>query len=131
MIIGFGSTETNLQNKLQDEITKYVCDLYVKEKPDYISDAFVEKVTKWVNKKAEESRESAAGYKTAEKFPDRYSSFYATVLKDASHIVFILKFSHINRRHAFSPDGWAMLQSEQFFYIDSWELSEYERKKAA
>ena len=34
--------------------------------------------------------------------PERYTTFY--VYDDAIH------FCHINRRHPFSPDGWALLQ---------------------
>ena len=37
--------------------------------------------------------------------PERYTNFYVYEGK--------IHFSHINRRHAFSPDGWALFQMEE------------------
>ena len=43
--------------------------------------------------------------------PERYTNFY--IYEESIH------FNHINRRHAFSPDGWALLQvTEPFKYED-------------
>ncbi len=41
--------------------------------------------------------------------PERYTSFV--------YYGHALHFSHINRNHAFSPDGWALLQVEEPWFL--------------
>lgn len=44
-----------------------------------------------------------------EEAPERYTNFYVYDGK--------IKYHHINRRHPFSPDGWAMWEYEEPFLI--------------
>ena len=46
---------------------------------------------------------------TKEESPERYTNFYVYDGK--------LKFHHINRRHALSPDGWALWEFEEPFLM--------------
>jgi hypothetical protein len=34
----------------------------------------------------------------------------------------VVKFMHVNRRHALSPDGWALMQSERIFKVRHMDL---------
>lgn len=123
LIIGFGDTEKRLEDRLEAAIRKHVVEQYGSRPDYYFTDDFVEEIRQWVQGLAVDSQEQADAYRDATEYPDRYSRFWATTIADASHIVFILKFHHINRRHAFSPDGWAMLESERVFYVKHYEVA--------
>lgn len=90
---------------------------YLKQREGCFSSDFVEKIENLVEGLAKETRDQSDIYKKSSDHPDRYSYFYATIINDANYIVFIIKFSHINRKHSLSPDGWALLQNEKSFYI--------------
>lgn len=51
--------------------------------------------------------------------PERYSYFWYVVNKiyDGKYII-EFSFHHINRRHPFSPDGWALLETKWILSID-------------
>ena len=119
--LGFGSTEKKYESDLEDKIKAYIDEWYYEETDNYFTESFVKKVREWVDGLAKESRDIGDKYKKAETYPERYSYFWATTIADASHIVFILKLHHINRRHALSPDGWGCMTSEMLFYVDEWE----------
>jgi len=113
MVIGFGSTEENVEKEvtelIRSEIKKTV-DLLT---PDYFDTETIKRVTKSVEFLAKRSREISDSYETDPNYPERYSSFYAYIVADCNYVVAILKFHHINRRHAFSPDGWALLSTKK------------------
>lgn len=117
MIIGFGSTEKEYEKKLEEKFISYVKSLYNPSDDNIFTDEFINEIQKWSNLESISSREEADRYKNSSDYPDRYSSYYCYVLGDCNYIVFIIDFSHINRRHAFSPDGWAMLQNKRAFAI--------------
>ena len=68
---------------------------------DYLSEHG--ETDKWNNKADEYDK------MPKEKAPERYTRFYVYDNK--------IKFHHINRRHAFSPDGWALLVVEEPFGV--------------
>jgi len=45
------------------------------------------------------------------KAPERYSYFWHSIYEIYRGYIITFKFSHINRQHPFSPDGWAMLKT--------------------
>jgi hypothetical protein len=122
MIIGFGSTEERFENNLEREFVNYVTEHYQQAGLDYFTDEFCESIQAWVTAKAKESQEIADPYKDSAVYPDRYTRYWVSTVSNASYIVFIISFHHINRRHAFSPDGWAMMQSERVFYVKSMDI---------
>ena len=73
--------------------------------------------------KAVESRlhDEAARYKRMgrNEAPERYTEIYATDYSpsDGKTITEIV-FHHINRRHPFSPDGWALMGTRGVLVID-------------
>lgn len=120
MIIGFGSTEKNFEDELEEKIRKHVIDEHVKESHQYFSEDFLIRMRNEINTLSADSLKTGEKYKIATDYPDRYSYFWGNVLSDACCIVFILTFHHINRRHAFSSDGWAMMKNERVFYVHSY-----------
>lgn len=60
-------------------------------------------------------------YKTMKKdeAPERYSYFYSSYYEMfPGNCVIVFQFHHINRRHPFSGDGWAMLETRWVLSID-------------
>lgn len=108
--IGFGSTET----AFEEQERQFVQD-FVNEHKDEIdgwctfSDEMVAELKKVLKERRDEYHKIRDEYRTAETYPDRYSSYYETVLSDLHNIVVIFDFSHINRRHVMSTDGWGLL----------------------
>ena len=117
IILGFGSTEKDFEKKLESKIHEHVQAEFEKTDKLYFRDSFIKKIKAWSEKISKESRKEADSYKEATDYPSRYTSFYCTVIADPSHIVFIIDFSHINRRHAMSTDGWALMSNEVTFNV--------------
>ncbi len=130
MIIGFGEKEKRLENQIEEAICLHVLEQYCLSDAVYFTDEFKEHVALWANDMSLKSREAADIYKTAENPPERYSYFWISVVADASHMCFIVKFHHINRRHALSPDGWAVMLNEHVFCVHEWDAGEGRRKAA-
>jgi hypothetical protein len=128
MIIGFGSTETKVEEALEREFLDYATEQYRDSGADYFNDEFREELAQWANSRSEASRSVADSYRNAERFPDRYSSYWVRVVGDASSIIFIVTFHHTNRRHALSPDGWAMMRTEKLIHLNGLDIR---TKKAA
>ena len=72
--------------------------------------------------RGEEFRAKADEYKSASTYPDRYSYYWVTVVHGASDIVALFNFTHVNRRHALSPDGWAAMMNKRTFDVQSYDL---------
>lgn len=117
MIIGFGSTEKQVEEAEATEFRIYCSDLYKEMNCIYVTDEFVKKVTEWIQDRAEKSRERADKFKTDPNHPERYSSYYIRVVHGASDVVAIASFMHINRRHPMSPDGWAVMCTTALFHF--------------
>jgi RNase adaptor protein for sRNA GlmZ degradation len=78
----------------------------------FIPDSIVRELETQLRIRSEQLKRVAEIYKTATKHPDRYSTLWFSVLHDASNVVVIFRFQHINRRHPMSPDGWASMTSK-------------------
>lgn len=117
MIIGFGSTEKEFEDSVEKAIREYALGVF-KGDEQFVSDATAKYVHQWVEHRAKQLRMEADEFKIASEYPDRYSYYFSYVLHDASRIVLVLKFTHINRRHAMSPDGWGAMWTERLVHIE-------------
>jgi hypothetical protein len=122
MMIGFGSTEQDFEAAEKAAIIEYVEKEYRDQELGYFTDEFCKQVSDWLSKRAKSHRDDAEHNRTAPDYPIRYSRYWSHVVSDASYIVPILRFHHINRKHALSPDGWGMMATEMVFSICSVDL---------
>lgn len=128
IILGFGDTEKRFEEKLESQMWDYVADEFSKESETYFTDNFIKRVKEYADGLAKESQRQCDEYKVAADYPHRYTSFWCYTLGDCNHIVFIISFHHINRRHAMSPDGWGMMKSKRLFDVYNYD-AERARKK--
>ena len=97
MILGFGKTEETVARDILQE-----CYNAIERDKEISSIEAIESVRAKYNKLYDEY-----GQMDASEVPERYSCFWAY----ESGEYFRFTFHHINRRHPFSNDGWAMLKS--------------------
>jgi len=119
LVIGFGSAEKAFEEAEEFAIREFVASSYKEMGCEYITPELTRRVDDWCKERAQRYQQKADEYRDAADHPDRYSRYWATVLDNASHIVVILTFHHINRRHALSPDGWGMMEAERLVHIRS------------
>lgn len=106
MILGFGATEKETAMKIIKE-----CAAAVKENgKDGVAT---------VEKKYRDA-EAVHSSMPREDAPERYSHFWSNFheIYDGKVIV-EFTIHHINRRHALSPDGWALLVTRWILRVDS------------
>lgn len=120
MIIGFGSTETAFEADEERAFLDYVTDAFFEIGDGYVSKALHERAEAWLKDRAAALMADADRYKAGE-HPDRYSYYFPSVLSDGSRLIATVKFHHINRRHALSPDGWGLLETTKFFHFEAGE----------
>lgn len=116
-MLGFGSTEVNLEAELESTITTYVREAFKTKQQKGFTNEFIEQIQEYVETLSSLSIEESKHYESAENFLGRYSYFWPYVLGDVNYIVVILKFHHVNRKHALSPDGWAAMFSKHTFSV--------------
>lgn len=121
MILGFGTTETEME---QYEGERVLAFLKEQGPRDFFRDEDVAAVDAFLKQRSQELRSIADENKVSANPPGRYSTFWASVLANASNLVVIFNFMHINRRHPFSPDGWASLSNRYVHVIELDELKE-------
>lgn len=121
--LGFGSVEESFERQEAEAVREFVSENY-DAKRGYFHSELQEKLEAWLKERSAGYDAKADSYRTASEYPDRYSTYYASVLGNASHIVVIFRFLHVNRRHALSPDGWASLSSERLAHVDSQSVRE-------
>lgn len=85
IVLGFGSTEAQKEKLIRKEVLKALL----------FNDDVQSVAKKW------KSQAEIYDKMPREEAPERYTYFY--FYDNAIH------FHHINRRHPFSPDGWALL----------------------
>lgn len=119
LILGFGSTEQAFVRGEEAAIREQIAERFGKAGLSYFTAELKTNVSNWLTARAASLHAKAAGYKGSADFPDRYSYYWPTVLDDANHIVVILKTHHINRRHAMSPDGWALMKEQAVFLFEA------------
>ena len=127
IILGFGKTETDFEQQEFDFVEKFVQEKANNFEGDKYDFCFSEELIAELNAKLKEREEHYKKldkeYKTATDYPDRYSYYYFTVLTDTfANLCVVFKFSHINRRHAMSPDGWALFGTKKVYYADIWDF---------
>jgi hypothetical protein len=124
IVLGFGSTEQEFVKGEEDAIRAFISKRFAAIGLSYFTDAVVADLRRWLSARADELHKLSATYKSGAEFPDRYSYYWPTVLDDASHIVVILKVHHINRRHALSPDGWALMREQPMFLFEALDMAD-------
>jgi hypothetical protein len=116
--LGFGSNEEAFEEKERRFVEDYLNEHKTKQ-DDYdwyvFSEECIEGLKKALKERTDEYKRLDAEYKTATEYPDRYSYYYFTVLHDCNCVAVLFKFMHTNRKHALSPDGWALLKTEPVF----------------
>lgn len=111
MIVGFGKTELEIAPKIIKECYQAIKDSGRLTAYKNIAEKYM----------ADSKRFKDMGRDEA---PERYSYFWCNHykildLEDFEMTLFLFIFHHINRRHAFSPDGWAMLETEWCMIIEN------------
>lgn len=117
IMVGFGSTEQAFEESEEQEFEDFVSQTARDIAPDYFTKEFHQAVNGWLNERAKAFKAASEVHDKAENPPSRYSYYYPYLLDDASFAVAIVKFMHVNRRHALSPDGWALMQTERVFKV--------------
>ena len=120
--LGFGSTETAFEESEIAAFKHHLEEKYPGWGRSHITDAFVEYMERWLAARAKGYQDKSDEFRKAAEFPDRYSYYHSHIAHSASCIVAIFMFTHINRRHALSPDGWATLQTQQTYHAFSYDL---------
>ena len=97
MILGFGKVEDDTARTIMRECYKALGSDLGKDVHEIIRS--IENDNKQSSDKYDKMSKSEA--------PERYSRFWTCTYN--KYVEFV--FHHINRRHAFSPDGWALLKT--------------------
>lgn len=106
MILGFGSIEKENANQIISECSAAL-------KADSL---------RGIATVQEKYRAEGEKFKnmTREEAPERYSYFWAMCHEVYSGRFFVeFTIHHINRRHPFSPDGWALLVTKWVLSVDT------------
>jgi hypothetical protein len=126
MILGFGSTETEVEQREGQWVTELLKE-ELSTAPalrEFFHNQTIDLLRGKLKDRSESLKAEAETYRTATSFPDRYSTYWFSILHDACNVVVIFRFSHYNRRHPFSPDGWAMWQHVYLHYVDLDDVKE-------
>jgi len=127
IILGFGKTERNFEQQefsfveefIKEKVKEFVGDKYKFK----FSDDFVKELNEKLKERKEHYDKLRDEYETATEYPDRYTTYHFTVLTDTySSLCVVFRFSHINRKHALSPDGWALMETKRVYYADIWDF---------
>ena len=123
MILGFGSTEKDFERQEFDFVDEFIKEgVKVTGFSDFFfSENFYKDLCKELKARKEYYDNLRNKYKEATEYPNRYSTYRFVIVYDISDLCVIFKFSHINRRHALSPDGWALLQTKDIFHADLYD----------
>lgn len=123
MIIGFGKTEADFEEAEEAAILTFAKELYIRDGLIYVTNEFSAAIKEWCAERGAALQAKADAYKDAATYPDRYSYYWPRVLHSASDTIVILTFHHVNRRHALSPDGWALMRTERLVHFNSLDVS--------
>ena len=115
VILGFGRTEIEEAKRIINECLTGIKGKSLEEAKqilDEIRDTYLAKDQEF----SKLSRSEA---------PERYSHFYYSMYSPyEGKIIVMFVFQHVNRRHPFSPDGWAALDTRWMGIIDPVDESE-------
>jgi hypothetical protein len=127
-ILGFGSTEEELEKKEVDKILSFTENLYTEKKKNdscfIVNKDFIGEVEFELKKTEDEYKEAYEENKLKEikDRPERYSIFDFNVVHDYRDICIVFRFMHINTRHPMSLDGMACLQTVKIAHLDVYGL---------
>jgi hypothetical protein len=119
IVLGFGKTESDFEQSEVEVIESIIRDAFVLSGEGYINDELEKEIKSKVEERSNTIKEKAEEYDKAENPPERYSHYYPSCLFNASDVCVIIKFHHINRKHPFSPDGWALLCGERIAHFSA------------
>lgn len=122
IVLGFGSTEISIEDAEQKAFVQFVSGLRSRCAYGYFSDEIINETRAWLEARAKLSRDEAKTHDNNDDPPGRYTSFYARLVASVNDIVAIFDFSHINRKHAFSDDGWVMCQTTRLCHVRCLDL---------
>lgn len=125
IILGFGSTEEKFEQEEFDFINGFIADKanFFSDNSNFIfTDEIVNELKIALDERKRELDALRDKYKEATEYPDRYSTYYFNIVNDIHDLCVVFKFSHINRRHAMSPDGWALLGTKKVFHANAWDF---------
>ena len=131
IILGFGVTEKDFEKQEHNFVRQFLIDnAEPTDKYGYADfDNVVEKLKKALELRSKEYRKLVDEYKEAKDHPDRYSSYYFNIINDIIDLCVIFNFSHYNRQHALSPDGWALMCNTSIFHAHYDEFQEFLKSK--
>lgn len=115
--IGFGSTEQAFESAEEKAFEDFVTRSASEQRLDYFTKEFHGLVSGWLEDRARAFKSVSEAHDKAQSPPPRYSYYYPYLLDDANYMIAVVKFMHINRRHALSPDGWGLMQTERIFKV--------------
>jgi hypothetical protein len=124
MIIGFGKVELEREKQIAKEITAKFKEMYEKSKCTYFTDELINEFKEWIKEYSGKYHRQAEEYKkkSASEVPQRYSYFWQRITGDTSNLYIRLNLLHINRQHALSPDGWALIERNLIIHIkEEWD----------
>lgn len=116
--LGFGSNEEDFERQEFSFVEDFIKSNLQKDEIGiyFFTDSFVNELKEELKKRELYYRKKDEEYDTSKDYPDRYSTYYSNVLWDGCDLCVIFRFSHINRRHSMSPDGWALLCTSKVFH---------------
>lgn len=117
IVIGFGKSETDFEKQEFQALREHLIEFKNSSGISYFDDAFEKSANDFLEKRCANYDAKRDEYNGAKEYPSRYSTYYFDVLRSANNLCVVMRFSHINRRHALSPDGWAMLNNHAVFHI--------------
>jgi len=126
VIIGFGKREEDFEKQELDFVEQFLRDKFnacgSKYKFNFGNELITELKSKLMERQKHYDKLSKQ-YETATDFPERYTTYYFNILTDGVvDLCVIFRFSHINRKHPMSPDGWALKQTKRIYHTDIWDF---------
>jgi len=115
--IGFGSTEKSFEDAEEQAFREYAMTEFKAQGLNYFTKDFFQTLNKWLQDRTSSLKEAANVHDKEDSPPPRYSYYRAYLIDDANYMIAVAKFMHINRRHALSPDGWGLMQTERLFKV--------------
>lgn len=125
IILGFGKTETDFEQQEFDFVEQFLVEkskVFTDKYDFYFTEELVKDLENKLKEREKHYRDLDVTYKTATDYPNRYSTYYFEILYSVASLVVVFKFSHINRRHALSKDGWAMCGTKKLYYANAWDF---------
>jgi hypothetical protein len=127
LTLGFGKTETDFEQQECDFVEQFIKNksvAFTGSKYDFnFSGELVTELKSKLKERQEHYDKLSEQYETATDYPERYTTYDFNILTDKFRdLCVIFRFSHINRKHPISPDGWALLETKRVYHADIWDF---------